>query len=769
MRARLARLRDHWEAWALAGLLLVHVALGVYWSVVIPIWEAHDEDGHWFFVRLVATEHRLPRPGERSISPNDEMHQPPLYYILAAIPVSFVDLSDNLMPHYNPHMLWPNAQGGQNRVIHDPAVESWPYRGTVLGIHLARWVSVLLGALVVTFAFLAGRELGPEEPWVRWTAALLVAFWPQFRFSTAVMNNDIMVAACAGAATWLGVRLVASGQVRAVDVAGLGAAVGLALLSKNSALGLLPAALLVLAGATVARARELGLKAVGALGGAVVTGALAVGWWYAMNAAVGAGTLGGMRSVASVMELVRTLWANVQGATFAREAAPVAVREGLMTVWAAFGWNNVRYPMGVYLAAAGGAAAALPGLVLMMARARRSPRRVASLASLALVAFSVPAAVLFFYAGRGRSDLQGRYLLGALPGVATLLSAGWKELVPRRARGLACAAVAGALGVLAVITPAAYIAPAYTRGTPLGASTLGALSPAKAIFGQFVELEGYQFGERIVERGAPLNLILRWRTLARAPVDYTLAVQLFGPGRTLLGEVHRFPGRGAFATTTWTPGTVFEESVTIPVASEAAESQMAWVEISYYDAVTKAPTTVRDANGVPLGAALRVEGIKVRGTAQASSPPPAPQLWFGPSIGLAGADARLSPVASGQALEVALRWVALERPAADYTVSVQVRDAQDRIVVQDDAQPRQNGYPTSFWEPGEVIEDRHTLAVPSDVRDGEYGVYLCVYDPRTMERLPVRDAQGGDRASRETKLYSFQVSGGKGRPASGQG
>ena len=609
MRAKLARLKGNWEAWALAGLLLTHVALGVYWSVVIPIWEAHDEDGHWFFVRLIATEHRLPRPGERSISPNDEMHQPPLYYILAAIPVSLVDLSDNLMPHYNPYMSWPNAQGGQNRVVHDWAAESWPYRGTVLGIHLARWVSVLLGGLTLLFTFLAARDLAPEEPWVRWMAALLVAFWPQFRFSTAVMNNDIMVAVCAGAATWLGVRLVASGHVRATDVAGLGAAVGLALLSKNSALGLLPAAVVVLAGAILARIRKLGIKAIGALGGAVVMGGLAVGWWYAMNAAAGAGTLGGMRSVASVLQLVRTLWGNVQGATFAREAAPTAAREGLMTLWAAFGWNNIRYPGPVYSAAGVCAGAALVGLALRVVRERRSPRSLASIGALLLLALSVPAAVLFFYAGRGRTDLQGRYLLGALPGVATLLGAGWSEVAPRRVRGLACGAVGGVLAVLSVVTPALYIAPAYARPAPAVTAEASLLSSARASVGGFVELEGYRVGDRIVDAGGTLELTLRWKVLARTPVDYTLAVQVFGPGRKLLGEVQRFPGRGAFATTTWQPGLVFDEDVAVPIAGGASGRQMAWGEISYFDAATHGPTGVRDANGVAVGAALRLDGI----------------------------------------------------------------------------------------------------------------------------------------------------------------
>jgi len=158
-----------------------------------------------------------------------------------------------------------------------------------------------------------------------------------------------------------------------------------------------------------------------------------------------------------------------------------------------------------------------------------------------------------------------------------------------------------------------------------------------------------------------------------------------------------------------------------------------------------------------VGAALRLDGIKVRGTARPASPGPAPQLLFGPSIGLAAAHARLVPGGAGQSLELALRWVALGRPAGDYTVSVQVRDAQDHIVVQADAQPQQNGYPTSFWEPGEVIDDGYSLSLPADLPNGDYGVYVCLYERATMERLPVSDRSGATQPNREVELGALTV------------
>ena len=168
-------------------------------------------------------ERRLPH--QRALYlPTRELHQPPLYYILAALPVSLVDVDEELPPHYNPHMSRPNAEGGRNYIVHDPAAEAWPYRGTALAVHVARWVSVLLGALGLLFTFLAARALAPGEPWVRWGAVLALAFWPQYHFSTSVINNDLMVTVCATAVTWLLVRVAVAPTPGAM--LGLGLAAG---------------------------------------------------------------------------------------------------------------------------------------------------------------------------------------------------------------------------------------------------------------------------------------------------------------------------------------------------------------------------------------------------------------------------------------------------------------------------------------------------------------------------------------------------------------
>jgi hypothetical protein len=111
---------------------------------------------------------------------------------------------------------------------------------------------------------------------------------------------------------------------------------------------------------------------------------------------------------------------------------------------------------------------------------------------------------------------------------------------------------------------------------------------------------------------------------------------------------------------------------------------------------------------------------------------------FGDALRLLGYRIR----SKGNRLLVTLHWRSEQRMAIDYKVFVHVFNPETNIpVAQDDAMPQRWRYPTTLWGPGEQIEDE----IPIDIRGvapGRYGVAVGVYDPQTMERLPVVDADG---------------------------
>jgi hypothetical protein len=92
-----------------------------------------------------------------------------------------------------------------------------------------------------------------------------------------------------------------------------------------------------------------------------------------------------------------------------------------------------------------------------------------------------------------------------------------------------------------------------------------------------------------------------------------------------------------------------------------------------------------------------------------------------------------------------LTWHSETATDTDYAVFVHLVDDGGHILAQLDAQPASGTRPTSGWLPGEYVTDRHQLTVPEDAAPGPVRVMVGLYDPATLERLPIRDLTA-DRA-----------------------
>jgi uncharacterized membrane protein len=226
-------------------ILLVHLVLGLLYSVAVPIWEAHDEWGHYAFVRYLATERAFPPPGTKLVERYDESIQPPLYYILGALATFWINTDDGLNPTMNPYATTGDGTGGVNFAVHRPEVEAFPYKDTVLAIHVTRLVSVLLSTVTVWTTYLIGRSLFPKREELALGAMAINAFWPQFLFIGSVVNNDIMVTVFSCLVLLFLIRLAVHGTGFR-DWLALGLCLAGAFASKRNALALFPLTFLCL-------------------------------------------------------------------------------------------------------------------------------------------------------------------------------------------------------------------------------------------------------------------------------------------------------------------------------------------------------------------------------------------------------------------------------------------------------------------------------------------------------------------------------------------
>ena len=118
-----------------------------------------------------------------------------------------------------------------------------------------------------------------------------------------------------------------------------------------------------------------------------------------------------------------------------------------------------------------------------------------------------------------------------------------------------------------------------------------------------------------------------------------------------------------------------------------------------------------------------------------------PDALFGGLIRLR--TARFTPqVEPGGVFAVELRWEAVEPVSTDYKVFVHLTDESGALLAQHDGVPGSGSRPTTTWEPGQAVFDRHGAFLPAQV-PGRIRVWVGLYDPATGERLPLPD--GSDR------------------------
>jgi hypothetical protein len=97
-------------------------------------------------------------------------------------------------------------------------------------------------------------------------------------------------------------------------------------------------------------------------------------------------------------------------------------------------------------------------------------------------------------------------------------------------------------------------------------------------------------------------------------------------------------------------------------------------------------------------------------------------------------------------LQLTLFWQPLVPLSTDYTGFVHLRDETGATVAQRDGQPLDGAYPTSHWQPGEIVIDPITLTLPEELPSGQYSLFTGLYQLDTLARLPVIDDTTGENA-----------------------
>ncbi|MEW5719722.1 MAG: DUF2723 domain-containing protein [Chloroflexota bacterium] len=243
---------------------------------------------------------------------------------------------------------------------------------------------------------------------------------------------------------------------------------------------------------------------------------------------------------------------------------------------------------------------------------------------------------------------------------------------------------------------------------------------------------GYGLDPDPPQPGKPMRVLVYYRALARMYPMYSTMLSVSDATGKLIGEYEGFPGSVAFPTYRWQTGEVYRSSRTIDLPKDAPVGlynlDLYWY---VYDLDTRQPDYKQEFH-LPLGA-IRVGDF---GAAQIEHAQPA---RVGDAIAFLGWNGA-SSVARGQTLPLDLIWRADRALNESYTVFVHLVDAAGRVVTDADSPPFSGLFPTTRWQIGEVLRDRHILKIPNDLAPGNYAVEVGMYLPTTGARLPIDGA-----------------------------
>ena len=713
--------RPKTNRWLLTGILSLYLLLALGYGLINPLFEAPDEHWHYFTAQFIADTHTLPAvadPYDEWLS--QEAAQPPLYYLLGALLIAPIDADGGREQVWlNPFAALGDASAltNINRMVHTPA-ENWPWQGFALAAHVLRIFSTLLGLGTLLCLYGSGRLIWPEQPEIALLATAVAAFLPQFAFLHSSVSNDTLIIFLASAALWQILRLWLTGGTNGRYLL-LGGTVGLAILSKNAG-----ALLLIYASGVVVllwlKNKPVSPKSlVSNLMLVVVPALLMGGWLWLRNWQLYGDPMatepfiriaGGDRGY--------TLW-QVLGES-----------GGLWkSLFAVFGWFNLRPPDWVYWVWNGLAAAAIVGFLSDLLK-NKAPQ-LKTTGRFRLNSFSdalqqgwVTAVLLAFwvvavYAGlvvfmMQTEAAQGRLLFPAIVPLALGMAYGISRF-RRTAVHLTAVALAFATSAYCLLF---VVAPAYAR--PPIVETLPPQATALGVdLGDGLRLLGATVDTTSANPGDVVWVTVYWQTTAVPTSPPEFVLEILGRDLARVGNLHSYHGRGLYPATLWPTSAIIADRFAVRLEETAV-------------APVLAPVFVGLAND---DARMAIGRIDIQpATWPPAAAPPLAQL--GDHVLLTQARAAAQTARPGEQIHIAVQWQVLAPPGVDYTTLIHLGDAGQPPLATGDNQPLLGQYPTRVWPAGAVIDDQYTLTIPADLANGRYSLWLGMYDA-DLTRLPL--------------------------------
>jgi hypothetical protein len=361
---------------------------------------------------------------------------------------------------------------------------------------------------------------------------------------------------------------------------------------------------------------------------------------------------------------------------------------------------------------------------------------------------------------------QGRLVYSALTAIAVWLAVGLATWTGRRPWALGAAV--GFFAACAMVAPFAWIEPAYAPPPEIDAAQLEALAAGDDVFPiDFYEpgadgetpamrLLGYAVEADTVMPGEVVPVTLYWEVAGPMSRNWSVFVHLEDSNQIPVAQRDTYPGVGLLAARDVTPGRTFADRYVVRVPPSAYTPDTLTLTVGLYDYATcPACERMQRVNGDGGASLHEIELLPAEDNPD-DLPNPT-RVNFGDKAELAGFALSARQVAPGDDIIVTLYWHSLAEMKQNYTVFVHLVDEDTHIWANGDAWPAGGAAPTSAWQPGDLVEDAHTLSIAPNTPPGIYPIEVGFFvqkDDGSFERLVVVT---GDANLQRDFIYLTQV------------
>lgn len=274
--------------------------------------------------------------------------------------------------------------------------------------------------------------------------------------------------------------------------------------------------------------------------------------------------------------------------------------------------------------------------------------------------------------------------------------------------------------------------------------------------GNQVTLLGCGLSQTTLEPGDVLSLSLRYQGLTHILHSYSVFVHLVDAEGRMWAQDDGAPLNGLHPTTHWVEGEIISDRRELALPPDMPEGRYR-LQMGMYLPETMEHLPVLGREGEPLGEAAILDYVKVdRGSTVLPVPQHEVSYSFDGQVTLWGYELTVVNAEPGGTVRVVLYWRADEEMEEDYTVFVHLVDEQGVIRGQQDNEPEDGFYHTSFWDVGEILTDEYEFTIDEETPSGDCQVEVGMYALATGERLAVV-GESGQTVDDRVVLGSIEV------------